>query len=210
MSELRAEPAIMAHSDVREYFQTSISDAIHQQGLDVAVETAYYLVNLLTSFLRTECLFTATPDGLQFKPLAHLYSDALASSSALDRCRTMRRMGDMALFVAGVFSYSLSRKLVDVDYYIAMGGNAYAYLSAPRGDSGINGTYRIIYSELSTKFTDFVDVLARVNIEATSKSDRDILRLYELWVRTGSKRAENKLRSLGIEPCASLNAEYDT
>ncbi len=210
MSDLRAEQAILAHSDVREYFQASVSEAINRQGLDVAVETSYYLVNLLTNFMRTEHLFEATPDGLQFKPLAHMYSDALATPNALDRCRILRRMGDLALFVAGVFSYSLSRKLVDVDYYIAMGGNAYAYLSAPRGESGINATYRDIFAELSRKFTDCVDVLALVNEQGTSDSDRDILRLYETWVRTGSKRAERKLRSLGIEPCANLNASFDT
>jgi len=38
----------------------------------------------------------------------------------------MQRLGDTALFIAGVFADSLNRKLVDVDYYVAMGGTAYA------------------------------------------------------------------------------------
>ncbi len=210
MSGTRADATIVTHRDVRDYFQASINEAINRQGLDVAVETAYYLVNLLTSFVHTEHLFEETADGLQFKPLAHLYSDALASGSSLDRCRTLRRMGDVALFVAGVFSYSLSRKLVDVDYYIAMGGNAYAYLSTPRSGAGVNATYRGIFAELASKFSDFVDVLARVSERNTGESDRDILRLYELWIRTGSKRVEQQLREVGISPCADLSAAFST
>mgnify|MGYP002137355912 CR=1 FL=1 len=37
----------------------------------------------------------------------------------------MRAMGDFSLYIAGFFSDSLKRKLVDVDYYIGMGGAAY-------------------------------------------------------------------------------------
>ena len=33
-----------------------------------------------------------------------------------------------------------------------------------------------------------------------NSSDADVLRLYEVWMRTGSKRARRRLRRLGIEP----------
>jgi hypothetical protein len=31
-----------------------------------------------------------------------------------------------------------------------------------------------------------------------------VLRLYEIWLRTGSKRVENLLRDLGVEPNATV------
>lgn len=209
MPQENVQKQVIADTDLRQYFQASVSEAISDQGIDANVETAYYLVNLLTSFVHTENLYEHTPDGLQFKPLAHLYSEALESRGTHSRCQTLKRMGDVALFVAGVFSYSLRRKLVDVDYYIAMGGNAYAYLSATHPDRALGTSYRVIFSELSEKFSDFVDVLARVSSHTTSETDRDILRLYELWVRTGSKRAAQQLRHLGIEPALWLNAAFD-
>jgi hypothetical protein len=34
-------------------------------------------------------------------------------------------------------------------------------------------------------------------------SDKDILRLYEIWLKTGSPRAYGILRRLGVEPVAT-------
>jgi len=34
----------------------------------------------------------------------------------------------------------------------------------------------------------------------------DVLRLYEVWLRTGSRRAAQLLREHGIEPNTTLNA----
>lgn len=209
MSQVNTPSQLIADADIREYFQESVNDAISDQGIDTNVETSYYLVNLLTSFLYTENLFEQTADGLQFTPLAVLYAQALESQGKHSRCHTLQRMGDVALFVAGVFSCSLNRKLVDVDYYIAMGGNAYSYLSSTHPGAHQGSSYRLIFGELAEKFTDFVDVLARVSESTNSESDKDILRLYEMWVRTGSKRAAEQLRKLGIEPATCLAAGFD-
>ena len=40
--------------------------------------------------------------------------------------------------------------------------------------------------------------------------EESLLRLYELWVKTGSKRAATRLRTLGVEPiaCAGLRASH--
>jgi len=49
-------------------------------------------------------------------------------------------------------------------------------------------------------------VLAEIRDSARAADDHDILRLYEVWLKTGSLRAARVLRSLGIEPSASLDA----
>jgi hypothetical protein len=53
---------------------------------------------------------------------------------------------------------------------------------------------------LSDKFARFVDVLAEVGEQSGLSSQTDIMRLYEIWLRTGSRRAAERLRKLGIEP----------
>jgi hypothetical protein len=42
--------------------------------------------------------------------------------------------------------------------------------------------------------------LGEVSESTHLRNDSDIMRLYEVWMRTGSKRSERKLRRLGIEP----------
>jgi hypothetical protein len=45
-----------------------------------------------------------------------------------------------------------------------------------------------------------VDALNEISESAYQHSDRDRLRLYELWMKTGSERSRALLRKLGLEP----------
>lgn len=192
--------SLITDKSAREYFQDSISDALSNQQVDAAEDTVYYVVNLLANFIRSENLFERTPDGVIIKPLAEHYAEAIQGRTSAEQHRALRRLGDVALFISGVFSQSLNRKVIDVDYYCAMGGSAYGYLSDNlRGSAGAR-TLTDIFEELSRKFVDFVDVLAEVNERTHMNNDADIMRVYELWLRTGSRRAERTLRSVGIQP----------
>lgn len=198
MSDYR-DGQLIINADVRACFQDLVASALAHQKVEAEDETVYYIVNLLTSFTRSEDLYEQTPDGLMIKPLASLYLDALEAPSGEDRNKALQRLGDIALFIAGVFTDSLNRQLVDVDYYISMGGNAYGYLSDRARDTIRWRVFGNIFGELSSKFTDFVDVLGEVSEKAHFTTHADILRLYELWIRTGSKRAARRLKKLGIQ-----------
>ncbi len=183
---------------VEEYFQDSVDTALNNQGIEADSQTVYYVVNLLTMFTRADALYERTQDGLTLKPLALMYADALESSSEKERNLNLRRLGDVALFISGLFSQSLSRKVVDVDYYVSMGGGAYGYLSSVMRGSSRGHALVDVFDELSTKFQEFVDVLSEVSDNTHLGSDTDILRAYEVWVRTGSKRVARQLRQMGL------------
>ena len=81
-----------------------------------------------------------------------------------------------------------------------MGENAYGSLSEE-----VRGTFRgdvfaAIYRELAHKFQVLIDVLNEVRDGARNESDKDLLRTYEIWRKTGSRRAENILRQQGVVP----------
>ncbi len=194
--------AVIPQTNVREYFHDAVTRALEHQNIEAAEETVFYVVNLLAHFSRSERLFTETEDGTFVQPLTELYAEALEASSLEVQTRSLKRLGDVALLIAGIFSDSLNRKLVDVDYYIAMGGGAYGHLAELIRDSLSGRALGDIFRELSRKFADFVDVLGEVSEEANLTSTRDVLRLYEIWLRTGSRRAASRLRRLGIEPVA--------
>lgn len=206
MNDRSSSPQVIASADLREFFQHSIDDALSRQGVNAAVETSYYLVNLLTAFLRAERLYDFNGERLEIRPLALLYADALAERTPEQRNRVMRRLGDIALFISGVFAESLNRKLVDVDYYIAMGSTAYGYLSEAMRGTRRGDAFCEIFEELSSKFPEFVDVLAQVNERGSPGRPADVLRLYELWLRTGSRCALERLRELGIEPSGATGS----
>ena len=100
---------------IREYFQDAVQAALINQRLSVCDETVIYIVNLLTVFVRAEQLFESTEDGLRLKPLVMIYAEVIEARSDNERDRSLQKLGDIALFISGLFAHSLSRSLVDVD-----------------------------------------------------------------------------------------------
>jgi len=197
---------LITETSLQEYFQGSVSDALDNQNVKAGDDTIHYVVNLLTSFSRAERLFERTPDGMMIRPLALLYAEAAEGKTVDERNRALRRLGDVALFISGVFSQSLNRCVVDVDYYVSMGGSAYSHLSDTMRASNRGRAMSSIFDELASKFVAFVDVLGEVSEGPNRRNDIDVLRQYELWLRTGSERAADRLRAAGIQPSTGASS----
>ncbi|HEX4973184.1 MAG TPA: hypothetical protein VFV69_19225 [Steroidobacteraceae bacterium] len=202
MEEHEAAKPLVAVTNLREFFHDSVQAALRKQRVDVDDHTEHYVVNILTMFARSEELYDSTPEGVRLKPLAHMLVDASEASSPQQRDEALRRLGDVSLFVAGFFAQSFARKLIDIDYHIAMGGRAYGTLADNLRGTMRGQAFAAVFLELAQKFQRLVDVLNDVAEMAHTHTDRDILRLYEIWLKTGSPRAFAILQRLGVAPVA--------
>jgi hypothetical protein len=189
---------VLAVPNLREYFHDALQGALTHRNVAVEDQTEHYVVNLLTLFARSENLFEPSADGVRVKPLVQMLSEALEAPTAAERERGLQRLGDVSLFIAGFFAHSFARKLIDIDYHIAMGGRAYCTLA-----HGLAGGRRQVlaqvFAELSDKFLPMVEALWEIADSARQYTPADILRLYEIWLKTGSPRARGLLRQLGLE-----------
>jgi hypothetical protein len=192
--------SLVAVSSLREFFRDAFHEASEHQHLAIDEQSEQYVVNLLTMFSRADALYEKTPEGLRIRPLAHMLAEALEAPSAVARQRALQRLGDVSLFIAGFFARSFARKLIDIDYHIAMGGNAYSSLADSMQRTASGRGIAPIYAELAGKFQGLVDALNEVSEMSYVHSDADILRLYEIWMKTGSPRAHGLLNSLGVQP----------
>jgi hypothetical protein len=193
---------VLPVANLREFFRDTLQQALQHQHLSVNGQTEHYVVNLLTLFARSEALYEMTPEGLRLKPLVAMLCEALeAAPGTSERNRTLQRLGDVSLFVAGFFARSFATKLIDIDYHIAMGGRAYGTLAHTTG-RGRGRVLAAVFAELSEKFQPLVDALNEVSegAGADGASDQDILRLYEIWLKTGSARCYAQLKRLGVDP----------
>jgi len=181
---LRRESAV-------EYFKELVDRALANQHVDAGELTSFYVVHLLSEFV----LRAGERDS---EPLGPKLLAALESNGFRQRA-TLKQIGDASLFISGFFSDSLRRKLVDVDYYVAIGGHAYNALSRQESD-----TFSPVFAELADKFGAFVDVLNEVSARTSCTSNTDLLRLYERWLRTGSRRSGQLLVERGVVPNASV------
>jgi hypothetical protein len=192
--------AIQPVANLKEFFRDALHDALAHNHVAVEDQTEHYVVNLLTLFADADALYERGPGGAaRLKPLVVMLGDALEAPTPEAKCRGLQRLGDVSLFIAGFFSAGFTRKLVDVDYHIAMGGQAYGTLAEACAPAR-SRTLRQVFAELATKFGSVVDALNEISETSYQHSDRDRLRLYELWVKTGSERSRRLLRRLGIEP----------
>jgi len=183
--------AMFRRESAVEFFKDLVDGALAHQRITAGELTSFYVVNLLAGFLRR-------PAEEDDAPLAIRVARALESGGSQQRV-SLREIGDLSLFMSGFFSDSLKRKLVDVDYYVSIGGWAYNALS--RFDSD---TLSPVYGELAEKFVGFVDVLSEVSERTSCASNADLLRLYERWLKTGSPRSGQLLIERGVVPNASI------
>jgi hypothetical protein len=186
-------------ANLQEFFRDSLHGALARQHVAVEDQTEHYVVNLLTLFARSEALYEGQPGCARLKPLVVMLCEALEAPTAAERHRALQRLGDVSLFVAGFFARSFAARLVDVDYHIAMGGRAYGELAQAiaHGRGRVLGA---VFAELSAKFQPLVDALNDISETSYRHTDRDVLRLYELWLKTGSARSYTILERLGVRP----------
>lgn len=174
-------------TSVDEFFHEVVTDALSAVDLSASEPASWYLVGLLGEF--TTARLTDEPLGVKL---------ATHCPDPAERVRTLKQVGDQSLYVAGYFAESLTRSLVDVDYYVGLGQSAYAQLAR---HVAAGKSLALIYEELADQFPKFVDVLAQVRKRvqvAEVGATQDIGRLYEIWLRTRDEWVEKKLRDAGL------------
>jgi hypothetical protein len=179
-----------------EYFKELVESAMEHQQLATSEMTSFYVVNLLAGFVHLD----GSPASDE--PLGIRLAKALQAGGSQQR-DGLRRVGDTSLFISGFFSDSLTRSLVDVDYYVTLGECAYSSLARQSDE-----TFSVVFDELAGKFIGFVDVLGEVSERTALTSNTDILRLYEKWLRTKSRRSGDLLVERGIVPTAAASTRF--
>jgi hypothetical protein len=182
------------HLNVTEFFHGAVTTALKARDVAASEPTEFYLVTLLTDYL--------TVQHMDDSPIALKMAQAKEAPTPEARARALKEIGDTTLYMSGLFAESIAGRhgLVDVDYYISMGGAAYGQLAslAVTTRSTSAQFFRAAYTELSQKFADFVAVLTAVR-EATGLGGApNLAKLCEDWVRTRSESTERKLRESGI------------
>lgn len=188
----------------KDYFREMVEEAVSVRKIKTHEEVKLYLASLLEQYLEATKLFEEEKmDGQgRKKPttLAELYLHATNSESH-QKFELLRKLGDRSLYISGFFSDSLQRKIVDVEYYADMGGTAFGILSDL---STKKDPLQAVFVTLSKRFMDYVEALTYISQKTMVSNNQSLLRLYDTYLQTGSKMAQEKLAELGIFPSAQF------
>ena len=180
----------------KEYFEEKIEEGLSKKNLKTYPAVQSYLVHLLEYYLDARNLFETNSETAQKSQPTTLAETFLIANSSEPHVRVemLKKLGDKSLYISGFFGESLSRKVVDIEYYAGMGGAAYRSLA----DVVREDTLSLVYRVMSNQFLDFVEVLTYISQQSMITSDESILRLYDRYLRTGSQLARDKLIEMGV------------
>jgi len=173
-----------------EFFRDLLRGAMRSQDVESSEHAECYLVALLERFAHPD------PDW-DARPLALEYLESFHSPTPF-RFAKLKRVGDTALFLAGIFMERLERQLVSADYYTSLGRVAYGHLASLSG--GAAGARNAVFAEMSDRFPQFVRVLAEISFEQLFPGEEQKVRVYTRWLRTRGPRDAEWLLRHGIIP----------
>ena len=175
------------------YFKRRLTDYAQRFEPPPHEDTCWYIGSLLERFGRSDHLFAYEEGRMDLRPLALLYGDAIEASTERERCLLLQQLGDMALFLGALFPERFTRRGIQQDYVVGMGGGAYDYLASTARSN------RHIFAELSNTFSRMLEMVANACSREQQLSTEEIVNLYRHWLETGDEITGNKLRALGID-----------
>ena len=190
-----------------EYFKEIVNIAVENLHVHADEEAIFYIVNLLSEFLKVDNLYADIDSNADEEPLTVLLERAL-NSNQNEQIQRFKYLGDFSLFISGFFSDSLYKRLVSLDFYKIIGCTSYNHLATIMKSKVQSKTFWELYHELAENFSVFVDILSEVSDKSFSHTNKDILKVYERWLKTKSLRDEKILKKEGIFPNASAASSY--
>ena len=202
---------IVATESIEEFFSEIVESSMRARGVSATEVATNYVVSLLKEFARPDERVETTFS----RPLTFLLDEALHTSNLGERFERLRLLGDGVLYTTGFFGDHLEARGVDPQYVISIGTTAYENASsllhggalAVKERDGVV-TKRDIFRELASKFVVFVQVINDVADTAIAggassagdASAKNLLTLYERWLKTGSDTLAQTLSSHGLVP----------
>jgi len=177
---------------IEEFLQHKLQEQALALSLTTSEDTLWYVGTMLTTFTQSKQLFVYDKGRTVLPTLAFLWRDANAAISEHDRISLLRKLGDTALFVGSLFPESFTRKGIRKDYFVGMGGGAYASLA----DASL--PQKRIYSELAVQFPVYMQLVAAVCAKELAFDAQDIIALYDRWCGSKSLMLERQLAVLGV------------
>jgi len=194
------QPDIDLASDLQSFFHQLVDQAVRNEHCAATEAAEHYLAGLLADYAKPERLDAASLE----RPLTLLLDEALRAVGS-ERFERLRSLGDGVLYTSGFFADHLSTRGVELRYVRTLGARAYDGAATMLRQSAGDGTGPPdVFRELADNFAMFAEIVSRVadvlQANSAQNSNRQVVRLYERWVKTGSAPLAVALAGRGLTP----------
>ncbi len=186
------------------FFVDEIESAEEKLKFKLNAHSKLYLLHLLKHLSHGGDFFYT--EIVKDKPLGVVLLEAF-HKNIFERIRDLKVVGDLSLIFSGLYPEFLTRRLVDIDYFISLGRKSYHLLSDTYSSYKTKQELFVLYSQLVEDFIKLIEVLTEISHELSFLDETDIPKAFSRWQKTRVRRYLEILSEKKVIPIDSREDE---
>jgi hypothetical protein len=178
------------------YLYDEVAAAEKKLHIELSPHSKIYILDLLKRLARSNELFAALADE---RPLATIMLEAM-DKNIFERIRDLRLIGDLSLVFSGLYPEHLTRRLVDVNYFISLGKRSYRLLSNTCSEHRSRREVAVLYFQLFSEFLVLTEVLTELAATMRFLDETDSAKASRRWRSTHIRKYMEILSSHKVVP----------
>ena len=179
------------------FFVDEIEAAEERLHLRLGTHSKLYLLHLLKRLSQNEDFFYS--NIIQDKPLGIVLLEAL-HKNLFEKTRDLKAVGDLSLIFSGLYPEFLTRRLLDIDYFIDLGRRSFHLLSDTYSSYSSKQELFQLYSQLVADFISLIEVLTEISNDLNFMDSSDISKALYRWQKTRIRKYLEIIESNNIIP----------
>jgi len=151
--------------DSTTFFKEKLHTYFEENKIPVDKDILTYLVGVLNTYLYS--------DTIKDKTLFEIYKKCIINNKIED----YTKLGEQSLYISGMFPASISKSLVNINYYINMGKIGFSQASS----LSFSKSSKTIYKNVSYNFKHYMNSFYIISKDSIFK---DKLSMYEQYLQT--------------------------
>ncbi len=187
------------------FFVDEIEAAEEKLQIQLSAHSKLYLIHLLKRLSESEDFFYS--EVIQDKPLGIVLMEAL-HKNIFEKIRDLKIVGDLSLIFSGLYPDFLTRRLVDIDYFINLGRKSYHLLSDTYSSYSAKRELFVLYSQLVADFICLIDILTEISGDLNLMDESNVAKAYSRWQKTRIRRYLDILSDHKVVPLDTTEPDF--
>lgn len=184
------------YKNVKELFFNLIDEFEKKLDIHLSEYSKVYLMNFLEELAADNNYFN---NVIEDKALAEILMEAL-HQNIFEKIRNLKTVGDLCLLFGGLYPDYMTKRLVDIDYYIHIGKSSYNLISDTyKSYTSKYELYRL-YNKLAEEYVKLINILTEISDELNFLVKDNIYKSFKRWEKTGILKYSEVITSSKVIP----------
>jgi AraC-like DNA-binding protein len=180
------------YRNVRELFFDLVDEFEKKLKISLSEYSKIYLMKLLEQLAEgNDYFYTAV---MEDKSLAETLMESV-HKNIFEKIRDLKALGDLCLLFGGLYPEFMTKRLVDIDYYINIGKNSYNLISDTYKSYTSKYELYMLYNKLAEEYMNLVSILTEISDELNFLDKDDFYKSFKRWEKTKINKYSEVLMS---------------